>query len=89
MIDVSLTIAFVAILVSMALTTWRLVQGPTAPDRIVALDTLSINAIALLAAIGIYLRTDLFFEAALLIAMMGFIGTVSLAKHAGGRSVIE
>jgi multicomponent K+:H+ antiporter subunit F len=89
MIDIALTIGFASVFVSMAVCVWRIVRGPTAPDRILALDTLSINAIALLMLVGIYLRNDIFFEAGLLIAMMGFIGTVSLSKHIAGRSIIE
>ena len=53
--------------------------APSAPDRILALDTLNINAIALLVLFGIWLDTALYFEAALLIAMMGFVGTVALS----------
>jgi multicomponent K+:H+ antiporter subunit F len=73
----------------MLLTLWRLARGPHATDRIVALDTLYINAIALLMLVGIQLRSGIFFEVALLIAMMGFVGTVALCKHVTGRSVIE
>ncbi|TVQ90026.1 MAG: K+/H+ antiporter subunit F [Deltaproteobacteria bacterium] len=89
MIPIALTIGFSAVMVSMFMALFRLIRGPRLVDRILALDTLSINAIALLMLVGIYLRSDMFFEAALLIAMLGFVGTVSLSKHAVGRSVIE
>ena len=56
----------------MLLACARLVKGPGLPDRIVALDTLNINAIALIVLYGIWLRSALFFEIALLIAVMGF-----------------
>jgi len=58
-------------------------------DRILALDTLYINAIALIVLLGIYLDSDLFFEAALLIAIMGFVGTVAIAKHLLRGDIIE
>lgn len=89
MIAVSLYAALVGVFLAMLLTLWRLVRGPDAPDRIMALDTLYINTIALLMLVGIHLRSAMFFEAALLIAMMGFVGTVALCKHVKGRSVIE
>jgi multicomponent K+:H+ antiporter subunit F len=89
MIQVALSAAFTGVLLSMLLTLWRLARGPHATDRIVALDTLYINAIALLMLVGIQLRSGIFFEVALLIAMMGFVGTVALCKHVTGRSVIE
>ena len=59
----------------------RLVRGPDMPDRVLALDTLYINALALIVLFGIWLASDLFFEAALLIAVMGFVGTVAVGKH--------
>ena len=58
----------------------RLVRGPDMPDRVLALDTLYINALALIVLFGIWLASDLFFEAALLIAVMGFVGTVAVGK---------
>ncbi|MDF3882158.1 K+/H+ antiporter subunit F [Cupriavidus basilensis] len=67
----------------------RLVRGPGLPDRIVALDTLNINAIALIVVFGIWLRSELFFEVALLIAVMGFIGTVALTKYLQRGDIIE
>ena len=89
MTAIALQIAIVALLMATALTVYRLIRGPSLADRIVALDTLSINLVALITVLGILHNSDLFFEAALLVAMMGFIGTVSLSKHAGERSVIE
>lgn len=89
MTAIALQIAIGGILIAMVLTLYRLLRGPSHADRIVALDTLSINLVALITVLGILHSSDLFFEAALLVAMMGFIGTVSLSKHAGERSVIE
>jgi multicomponent K+:H+ antiporter subunit F len=89
MIDTALTVGFGAVILALVLSLYRLVVGPSAPDRIVAGDTLYVNAIALLMLVGIRLSSDIFFEAALLIAMMGFVGTVAYAKHVSGRSVIE
>jgi multicomponent K+:H+ antiporter subunit F len=73
----------------MALNVYRLVIGPDAIDRVVALDTLYINAIVVLFLVGIRLDTQVFFEAALLIAMMGFVGTVAAAKYLRRGSIIE
>ena len=71
------------------LTMARLIIGPALPDRILALDTLYINAIAMLVLFGIWLGSDLYFEAALLIAVMGFIGTVAVAKYLLRGDIIE
>jgi multicomponent K+:H+ antiporter subunit F len=64
---------------ALALAAWRLMRGPSAPDRVLALDTLYINALALLVALGVWLNTTLYFEVALLIGLLGFIGTVCVA----------
>lgn len=89
MIETAVFVGFVAVIAAMLLCLYRLIKGPSAPDRIVAGDTLYINAIALLMLVGIRLSSDIFFEAALLIAMMGFVGTVAFSKHVSGRGVIE
>jgi multicomponent K+:H+ antiporter subunit F len=84
-IPVCLAIMGLALILTLA----RLIKGPDLPDRILALDTLYINAIALLVLFGIWLGSDLYFEAALLIAVMGFIGTVAVAKYLLRGDIIE
>ncbi len=82
-------IAFALVATAVVLNVWRLLRGPDAPDRILALDTLYINTIALLVLLGIHLDSALYFEAALLIAMMGFVGTVALCKYMLRGDIIE
>lgn len=89
MLNLALTIAFALVGTAFALSFLRLLAGPHAPDRILALDTLYINAIALLVLLGIHLASPLYFEAALLIALMGFVGTVALAKFLLRGDIIE
>ena len=89
MIHVSLGIALVLIVVAMGLATYRLLKGPETVDRVLALDTLSINAIALLIALGIWFETSINFEAALLIAVLGFITTVALSKYLIRGDIVE
>lgn len=86
MLKMALLLAFTLLGVALLLTGWRLLRGPTAPDRIVALDTLYLNTVALLVALGIYFDSTLYFEVALFIALLGFIGTVALCRFvARGR----
>ncbi len=75
--------------VAMLLTLWRLLRGPTVPDRILALDTLSVTAIAELMLFGLYLDSAIYFEAALIIAMLGFGSTVVLSKYVLRRDIVE
>ena len=89
MLNIALQVAFALVAASLLLTLWRLLRGPDQPDRILALDTLYINTIALLVVLGIHLGSALYFEAALLIAMMGFVGTVALCKYLLRGDIIE
>ena len=89
MLSVALTAAFAMMSAAILLNLWRALRGPDLPDRVIALDTLYINAIALLMLDGMYLDTAVYFETALLIALMGFIGTVALCKYLLRGDIIE
>lgn len=89
MLAVVIPIALTLVTAAVAMSFWRLLQGPSIPDRVLALDTLYVNTIALLVLLGIHLGSALFFEAALLIALMGFIGTVALCKYLLRGDIIE
>ncbi|MCX7893722.1 MAG: K+/H+ antiporter subunit F [Burkholderiales bacterium] len=89
MIATALAVSFVFVAIALAITFWRLLRGPDAPDRILALDTLYINAAAIAVLAGIALDTPLYFEAALAIALMGFVGTVALAKFLLRGDVVD
>ena len=85
----SLNIAVAAVSLAMLLCAWRLMLGPTRPDRVLAIDTLYINAVALVVLLGIRMQTPMLFEAALIIAMLGFVSTVALARYITRGDVIE
>ncbi|MBK6511607.1 MAG: K+/H+ antiporter subunit F [Haliea sp.] len=89
MLDTVIAIAFFLVSVALVLSFIRLVIGPEVADRILALDTLYINSIALLILLGIHLNSALYFEAALLIAVMGFIGTLALSKYLMRGDIME
>ena len=89
MLTIALVVATIMLTVAFVLILYRLVRGPDLEDRVMALDALYINAVALLLVYGIELRSDLYFEAALLIALLGFVGTVALAKFLQRGDIIE
>ncbi len=89
MLDTVIPIAYALVSLALVLSLWRLLRGPDAPDRILGLDTLYVNTIALLVLLGIHLGNAIYFEAALLIAMMGFVGTVALCKYLLRGDIIE
>jgi len=89
MLNVAIDIVLIVLAVSLALCFLRLAIGPSLPDRILALDTLYINTIAFLVIFGIRMDNAVYFEAALLIAMFGFVGTVALAKYLLRGDIVE
>jgi multicomponent K+:H+ antiporter subunit F len=89
MIAIALAIAFGAIAAAFLLSAWRLVRGPDAPDRVLAIDTLYVNAVALIVVLGIAYRTQTLFEAALLVALIGFVSTVALARYVARGNVVD
>lgn len=84
-IDVSLVLLGLAV----AATMLRLVRGPTAQDRVVALDAFYINGMLILLILGIRFGHHLYFDVALLIALFGFVGSVAMAKFLLRGEVIE
>jgi multicomponent K+:H+ antiporter subunit F len=89
MLETVIPIAYALVALAFLMSFWRLIRGPDAPDRILSLDTLYVNTIALLVLLGIHLGSAIYFEAALLIAMMGFVGTVALCKYLLRGDIIE
>ncbi len=88
-LSVALMIGFFAIAISILLTGWRLLKGPSIADRILALDTLYLNTVTLIILLGLYLNNTLLFEAALLVAMLGFVSTVALARYITRGDTVE
>jgi multicomponent K+:H+ antiporter subunit F len=88
-LDAALNFALGAVAVAMLLVGWRLLRGPETTDRILALDTLYVNAVALVILLGLRWKTPLLFEAALIVAMLGFVSTVGLARFVSRGDVIE
>ncbi|HIE34700.1 MAG TPA: K+/H+ antiporter subunit F [Campylobacterales bacterium] len=89
MLELSLQIGLIVVSISFLLSFYRLIIGPNKPDRILALDTLYVNSIAILILTEIYLGSSIYYEVALLIAGMGFIGTVALSKYLLRGDIME
>jgi multicomponent K+:H+ antiporter subunit F len=85
----ALIAAQVLVALAMAFALYRLLRGPRAQDRVLALDTLYVDAMLLILIFGIRYATTLYFEAALVIAMLGFVSTVALAKFLLRGEIIE
>ena len=85
----ALDFATLAIALAMAMCGLRLLRGPHMPDRILALDTLYVNVVALVILLGVRWHTAILFEAALIVAMLGFVGTVAMSRYIARGDVIE
>jgi multicomponent K+:H+ antiporter subunit F len=87
--EFALDVAFGSIGIALLCALWRLVRGPDVPDRILALDTLYINAVAFIVLLGVRTGSAAYFEAALLIALFGFVATVALARFVVRGDVMD
>ena len=89
MISYALGFGFAALGIALAMNLWRLFKGPGPEDRILALDTMVINVIGLIVLAGIASGDGTSFEAALLLALVGFVGTVAFAKFLLRGDIVE
>ena len=85
----SLLVAQALIGLAMLVATYRMIRGPRAQDRILALDAFYVGAMLMLVLFGIRIGSSIYFEVALLIGVLGFVGTVALAKFLMRGEVIE
>lgn len=85
----SITAAQILLGMAMACSTFRILRGPRAQDRVVGFDSLYVNAMLMLLTFGIQTGSTLYFEAALMIALLGFVSTVALAKFLLRGEIIE
>jgi multicomponent K+:H+ antiporter subunit F len=85
----ALVAAQTLVALAMVFTVYRLMRGPRAQDRVLALDTLYVNAMLMVLTFGIREATSLYFEAALVIGVMGFVATAALAKFLLRGEIIE
>lgn len=85
----SLMVAQAMLVAAMACNTYRLARGPRAQDRVLCLDAIYVNAMLLVLTIGIRTGSTIYFEAALIIAVLGFVSSVALAKFLMRGEVIE
>ena len=88
-LDLALNIGTAAVALAVLLCGWRLLRGPEITDRLLAIDTLYLNTVALIVLLGMRWQTALLFEAALLVAMLGFASTVALASYLSRGDVVE
>ncbi len=89
LLELAIGYAMVCVLVAMGFCTLRLLLGPSGHDRVLALDTLWMCGILLALVLGIRFGTQVYFEVAILIALVGFVSTVAMAKFLMRGEIIE
>jgi multisubunit Na+/H+ antiporter MnhF subunit len=89
MIDVVTTIAVLVLALCIIMASYRVIAGPSQPDRVIGLDTIATNTVGLILVLDIKSGTRAYVDAALVIALLAFLGTVALAKYLAGGTVID
>ena len=89
MIEAALAFALLCYGLGLLACLWRLIQGPDLADRVLALDTMVINVIALLILYGLWHGTAIYYEASMLVAMVGFVSTVAYCRFVLRGDIIE
>ena len=84
-----LIIALVLFMLAIALLLYRVIVGPTLPDRAIALDTIGVNLISAIAIVSIVLNTKAFLEAILILGILAFIGTIAFSKYIERGVIVE
>lgn len=88
-VSLALDFATGAVGLALLLCLWRLLRGPEPTDRVLALDTMYVNVVALVVLLGLRDGSSVYFEAALLIALLGFASTVALARYLSRGDIVE
>ncbi|WP_342514234.1 Na(+)/H(+) antiporter subunit F1 [Sporosarcina sp. FSL K6-1522] len=89
MIETMLTISLILFATTIAIAVIRIVLGPSMPDRVIALDMIGVNLIAMIAVVSIILKTKAFLEVILILGILSFIGTIAFSKFIERGVIVE
>ncbi len=89
LLDILIYISLAILLLAMLMMLYRVVKGPTTADRVIALDSIGIALISVVALLSILLDTTLYFEVILLLSILAFIGTVAFSKFLERGEIIQ
>lgn len=89
MIETMMTISLVLFSVTISIAVLRIILGPSMPDRVIALDMIGVNLIAMIAVVSIMLKTKAFLEVILILGILSFIGTIAFSKAIERGVIVE
>jgi len=84
-----LLLALALFSISIALSLFRVIRGPSLPDRAIALDTIGVNLLSAIAIVSIILKTKAYLEAILILGILAFIGTIAFTKYIERGVIVE
>ena len=89
MIETAVLVALWAVGLAMLLSLWRLLRGPTVPDRVISLDLMTLQALGMACAAAMFYDQSDFLDAAIILALMAFLSTIAFARHIERRALQE
>lgn len=89
MIETMMTISLVLFSITISIAVLRIILGPSMPDRVIALDMIGVNLIAMIAVVSIILKTKAFLEVILILGILSFIGTIAFSKAIERGVIVE
>lgn len=89
MIEIILKVSLALFMFAIAISLYRVIKGPSLPDRAIALDTIGVNLISAIAIVSIVLQTKAFLEAILILGILAFIGTIAFSKYIERGVIVE
>ncbi len=89
MIEMMLTISLILFAITIAIAVLRIILGPSMPDRVIALDVIGVNLIALIAVVSVVMKTKAFLEVILIVGILSFIGTIAFSKSIERGVIVE
>ncbi|MGN7386434.1 Na(+)/H(+) antiporter subunit F1 [Sporosarcina sp. SAFN-015] len=89
MIETMITIALFLFSITISIAVIRIILGPSMPDRVIALDMIGVNLIAMIAVVSIILKTKAFLEVILILGILSFIGTIAFSKSIERGVIVE
>ena len=89
MIEIMLKTSLVLFSITIAIAVLRIILGPSMPDRVIALDVIGVNLIAIIAVISVVMNTKAFLEVILILGILSFIGTIAFSKSIERGVIVE
>ncbi|MFS0690982.1 Na(+)/H(+) antiporter subunit F1 [Sporosarcina sp. 179-K 8C2 HS] len=89
MIETMITISLVLFSITISIAVIRIILGPSMPDRVIALDMIGVNLIAMIAVVSIMMKTKAFLEVILILGILSFIGTIAFSKSIERGAIVE